>query len=422
MPQPNVDTRKRILLIITGGVAAYKSLELIRRAREQGYKVRAVMTDAASAFITPLTVGAITGERVFTSLLDRAEEHDIGHIRIARDTDVVVVAPATANFMAKSAHGLADDLASTVILATHRPIIFAPAMNPAMWAHPATQRNVRELTDDGVVFVGPDAGEMAETGEAGVGRLATTDAILSAINDATTARSSDSAPVTTGDNALAGRHVLVTAGPTHEPIDPVRYIANRSSGKQGYAIAAAARDAGAHVTLISGPVRLAQPSGMDVINVQSADEMRDAVHAALPADAAIFAAAVADWKVATTASEKLKKTEDAALPTLTLAENTDILASVAKLSEKRPQLVIGFAAETTDVVANASAKRERKGCDWILANDVSAERGVFGGDHNTIHLVTSEGVTDWPKADKSEVAAKLIEHVADWFSEHTDEA
>ncbi|MEL6622155.1 MAG: bifunctional phosphopantothenoylcysteine decarboxylase/phosphopantothenate--cysteine ligase CoaBC [Pseudomonadota bacterium] len=406
---------KCILLIIGGGIAAYKVLEFIRRARDAGFTVRAVMTEAATQFVTPLSVGAITGERVFLNLWDRDDEHDIGHIRLSREADLIVVAPATANLMAHAAHGHANDLATTVLLASDKPILMAPAMNPAMWEHPATARNHTMLDEDGVFFVGPNAGEMAESGEAGVGRMAEPSEILDA---------AQSVLATTGrafvvQRALSGRHVLVTAGPTHEPIDPVRYIANRSSGKQGYAIAAAAAAAGARVTLVSGPTALAVPRGVMRIDVETAAEMAAAVDAALPADVAIFTAAVADWRVAKATSQKIKKAPGEAPPDLALAENPDILKSVAGRKRGRPTLVIGFAAETDDVIAHATAKRARKGCDWIVANDVSPKTGVMGGDFNTAHVITATGVETWPELPKDDVAARLVDRIADWSAENT---
>lgn len=394
---------KRLLLIIGGGIAAYKSLDLIRRLKERGASVRVVMTSAAQHFITPLAAGALSHDRVFTELFDREAEQDVGHIRLSREADLIIVAPATADLMAKMAHGLADDLASAVLLANMRPVLLAPAMNPAMWANPATRRNAAQLAADGVHFVGPNAGAMAERGEDGAGRMAEPLEIAAA-----------AARLLEGDGPLKGRHVLVTSGPTHEPIDPVRYIANRSSGKQGHAIAAAAAEAGARVTLVSGPVNLPDPAGVDVRRVESAREMLTAVEAALPADVAIFAAAVADWRAAREASEKMKK-DGGALPPLALTENPDILATIAQRGEGRPGLVIGFAAETQNVVAYAQAKRARKGCDWIIANDVSAQSGipggVMGGDSNEVHLITEAGVEAWPPASKSEVAARLIARI-----------
>jgi phosphopantothenoylcysteine decarboxylase/phosphopantothenate--cysteine ligase len=393
---------RRILLVIGGGIAAYKSLELIRRLRERGAAVRVVMTTAAQEFITPLSAGAIAGERAHLDLFDARTEFDIGHIRLARDTDVVVVAPATADLMAKMAGGHADDLASTVLLATDKPVLIAPAMNPHMWMHGATKRNFAQLAADGIAVVGPNSGEMAEQGEAGAGRMAEPLEIVAAV--ATLLGRLHAGP-------LAGKHVLVTAGPTHEPIDPVRYIANRSSGKQGYAIARAAAAAGAAVTLVAGPVELPDPPGVKVVKVESARDMLAAAQAALPADAAVFAAAVADWRVAEAGAQKIKKTAGAA-PTLSLVENPDILATIAKRKSQRPRLVIGFAAETEQVIANARAKRERKGCDWIVANDVSPTTGIMGGDRNTVHLVTGDGVESWPDQAKDEVAAHLVARIA----------
>jgi len=392
---------KRILLIIGGGIAAYKSLDLIRRLKERGTAVRVVMTRAAQEFVTPLAAGAIAGERVHTDLFDPRTEFDIGHIRLARDADLIVVAPATADLMAKMAGGHADDLASTVLLATDRPVLIAPAMNPRMWAHPATRRNLAQLAADGIAMVGPNAGEMAERGESGTGRMAEPLEIAAAAETLL-------APVA---GPLTGKHLLITSGPTHEPIDPVRYIANRSSGKQGHAIARAAADAGAEVTLVSGPVNVPDPPGVRVLRVESARDMLAAVEAALPADVAIFAAAVADWRVAQASGQKIKKGA-AGTPTLALTENPDILSSVAHMKQKRPALVIGFAAETERVVEHAKQKLQRKGCDWILANDVSAESGVMGGDLNSIHLVTADGVESWPTQTKDEVAHMLVERIA----------
>jgi phosphopantothenoylcysteine decarboxylase/phosphopantothenate--cysteine ligase len=392
---------QRIVLIIGGGIAAYKSLDLIRRLRERGAAVRCVLTAAAQHFITPLAASALTGEPVFTDLFDPKSELDVGHIRLARDCDLIVVAPATADLMAKMAGGHADDLATAVLLATNRPVLLAPAMNPRMWAHPATRRNLAQLAADGVATVGPNAGEMAERGEAGAGRMAEPLEIAAAAE----------AMLAPAPGPLTGKRVLVTSGPTHEPIDPVRYIANRSSGKQGHAIARAAAEAGAAVTLVSGPVNLAAPPGVDVVHAESARDMLAAVERALPADIAIFAAAVADWRVAQASGQKLKK-EAGGVPTLAFTENPDILATVAHLKAKRPALVIGFAAETEHVVEHAKAKLKRKGCDWILANDVSAESGVMGGDLNRIHLVTADGVEDWPTQSKDEVARMLVTRVS----------
>jgi phosphopantothenoylcysteine decarboxylase/phosphopantothenate--cysteine ligase len=390
-----------ILLIIGGGIAAYKSLDLIRRLRERGLEVRVVMTAAAQKFITPLSVGAIAGEHPFTDLFDARSEFDVGHIRLARDPSLVVVAPATADLMAKMANGLADDLASAVLLATDKTIVLAPAMNPLMWSNKATRRNLAQLAADQVVLVGPNAGEMAESGEAGVGRMAEPLEIVAAVQAHLAGRS----------RMLTGVRMLVTSGPTHEPIDPVRYIANRSSGKQGHAIAEAAASAGAAVTLVSGPVNVADPRGVNIVKVESARDMLAAVEAALPADVAVFAAAVADWRTATNSREKIKKSGKLA-PELSLVENPDILSTVAHLRTNRPRLVIGFAAETEHVVEHAKQKLARKACDWILANDVSPETGIMGGDSNTIHLVTKDNVEHWPPQSKNEVASALIQRIA----------
>jgi phosphopantothenoylcysteine decarboxylase/phosphopantothenate--cysteine ligase len=394
----------RILLIIGGGIAAYKSLDLIRRLRERGAEVRVVMTHAAQEFITPLSAGAIAGGHVYVDLFDWRTEFDIGHIRLARDTDLVVVAPATADLMAKMAAGHADDIASTVLLATDKPVLVAPAMNPHMWSHAATRRNLAQLIADGVTVVGPNAGEMAEQGEAGIGRMAEPPEIVATVKSRLVARHQTA-------GSLSGRRVLVTAGPTHEPIDPVRYIANRSSGKQGFAIARAAAAAGADVTLVAGPVSLPDPPAVTVIRVESACEMLAEVERALPADVAVFAAAVADWRVAEPVAQKLKKGAGGT-PKLDLVENPDILATVAHGKSKRPLLVVGFAAETEHVIRNARAKLDRKGCDWIVANDVSPATGIMGGDRNSVHLVTRDGVESWPSEDKQTVADKLIARIA----------
>jgi len=393
----------RILLVIGGGIAAYKSLELIRRLRERGAAIRVVMTKAAQAFVTPLSVGAVAGGRAFTELFDTASEFDVGHIRLARDCDLIIVAPATADLMAKMAHGLADDLASAVLLATDKPVLIAPAMNPHMWAHPATTRNLARLRGDGVVQIGPNAGGMAEAGETGLGRMAEPLEIVDAVETLLSHSGKD--------RPLAGKRIIVTSGPTREPIDPVRYIANRSSGKQGHAIARAAAEAGAHVTLVSGPVALPDPAGVTIIKVETARDMLSAVEQALPADVAVFAAAVADWRVAEAGAQKIKK-GGSGTPQLALVENPDILATVAHARAKRPKLVIGFAAETEKVVEHAKVKLARKGCDWILANDVSAGSGVMGGDNNRIHLVTEDGVETWPSQSKGEVARTLVARIA----------
>ena len=394
---------RRILLIIGGGIAAYKALVLIRRLKERGAKVRCILTKAGCEFVTPLSVSAIAGERAFTDLFDLQSEFDVGHIRLARESDLVVVAPATADLIAKMAGGHADDLASTVLMATDKPVLIAPAMNPRMWSHQATQRNIRQLEADRVRLVGPNEGEMAESGEAGIGRMAEALEIVAAIEGLF-------AKPSVG-KLLSGRHVLVTSGPTHEPIDPVRYIANRSSGKQGHAIASAAAAAGAQVTLVSGPVHIANPAGVRIINVATARDMLAAVEGALPADAAVFAAAVADWRVAEAGQEKIKKSKSGA-PALSLVENPDILATIARRNSQRPKLVIGFAAETENVIDHAKAKLKRKGCDWIVANDVSPQTGIMGGDRNTVHLVTASGVESWPPQGKDEVARMLIARVA----------
>jgi phosphopantothenoylcysteine decarboxylase / phosphopantothenate---cysteine ligase len=411
-----------VLLIIGGGIAAYKCLDLIRRLRERGLAVRAVMSRAAQQFITPLAVGALTGDRVFTELFDLDDERDIGHIRLAREAALIVVAPATADLLAKMAGGHADDLASCVLMATDKPVLVAPAMNPRMWLNPATRRNVALLEADGMHFVGPNVGEMAERGEAGLGRLAEVPELLAAI-ERLLVEAAPAPPRQGGEWArrlpLTGRRVLVTAGPTREPIDPVRYIANRSSGKQGVAIAAEACALGAEVTLVLGPANIPHPPGVKVQPVETAREMLAAAQQALPADIAVFAAAVADWRVASQANEKIKK-GGKALPRLELVENPDILKMVAgERPGIRPSLVIGFAAETQNVLDYAREKRRAKGADWIVANDVSPQRGVMGGDRNTVHLVTAEGVESWPELDKSEVARRLMQRAAERLDEIT---
>jgi phosphopantothenoylcysteine decarboxylase/phosphopantothenate--cysteine ligase len=399
--------RHRMLLIIGGGIAAYKCLELIRRARERDISVRVIMTEAAQQFVTQLSVSALTNDRVFTDLFDLDDEREIGHIRLARQPDLVLVAPATADLMAKMAGGHADDLASAVLLATDKPVLLAPAMNPVMWVNPATVRNVETLKRDRIAFIGPAAGEMAESGEAGIGRMAEPHDILAAVEEKLA-----SAGAAT-ERPLDGIRVIITAGPTHEPIDPVRYIANRSSGRQGYEIAAAAARLGASVTLVSGPTNMPPPDGVDTIAVESARDMLAAVEASLPADVAIFTAAVADWRVAAAGNKKLKK-KAGGPPDLELVENPDILQTVSKLSrKKRPRLVIGFAAETENVVDHAVAKRERKGCDWIVANDVSPESGVMGGLDNTVHLIRgADDIDDWPPMTKQDVADRLVREAA----------
>ena len=401
------EAARQILLIISGGIAAYKSLDLIRRLRERGYAVRVVMTKAAQEFVTPLSVGAVAGERAFTDLFDPASEFDVGHIRLARDNDLIVVAPATADIMAKMANGHADDLATAVLLATDKRVLIAPAMNSRMWSNKGTQRNLKTLLADGVLTVGPNAGEMAESGEAGLGRMAEPLEIVAAIERIFGDR--DAAPA--ADKPLAGKRIVITSGPTHEPIDPVRYIANRSSGRQGHAIARAAAAAGASVTLVSGPVTLPDPPGVKTVHVETARGMLAAVLAALPADVGIFAAAVADWRTGEEIIQKLKK-DASGPPRLELVENPDILATISKLKAKRPPLVIGFAAETETVIEHAKAKLRRKGCDWIVANDVSAEGGAMGGDTNAVHLITAEGVESWPKQSKDDVAKQLVARIA----------
>jgi phosphopantothenoylcysteine decarboxylase / phosphopantothenate---cysteine ligase len=407
-------TEARVTLIIGGGIAAYKALDLIRRLKERRMRVRCVLTKAATQFVTTLAASALSGERAYTDLFDPDSEFDAGHIRLARDCNLIVVAPATADLMSKMAHGAADDLATAILLAAGRPILLAPAMNPMMWSNAATRRNAAQLQRDGIAFIGPNAGEMAESGEAGIGRMAEPNEIA----DAAERLLHPAEP-----RPLSGKRVLITAGPTHEPIDPVRYIANRSSGKQGFAIAAAAEAAGAEVVLISGPVELDDPRGVQVAHVESARDMLKNVEAALPVDIAIFAAAVADWRVANEGEQKLKKTAGAATPQLELVENPDILATISKLKDKRPPLVIGFAAETEHLIDNAKAKLKRKGCDWIVANDVSAASGVMGGDRNTVHLLTRDGgdiaVDSWPVMTKEQVATELVAKVANRFGGNT---
>ncbi|MFG6518760.1 bifunctional phosphopantothenoylcysteine decarboxylase/phosphopantothenate--cysteine ligase CoaBC [Sulfitobacter sp. 1A13496] len=389
---------KHILLIIGGGIAAYKSLDLIRRLRERGAKVMPVLTRAGEEFVTPLSVSALTGVKVFRDLFDLGDEAEMGHIQLSRAADLLVVAPATADLMAKMAQGAANDLASTLLLATDTPVLLAPAMNVRMWQHPATQRNIATLRGDGIAMVGPNDGDMA-CGEYGPGRMAEPLEIVAAVE------------ARLGQGPLAGKRILVTSGPTHEPIDPVRYIANRSSGAQGTAIARALADLGAKVVFVTGPAEVAPPEGVEVVPVQTAQEMMQAVEAALPADAAVFAAAVADWHVQGAGDRKLKKSKDG-LPSLSFAENPDILKTVSQRGEGRPPLVVGFAAETDDVLAHATAKRVRKGCDWIVANDVSPATGIMGGRENAVTLITDAGAEDWPRMGKDAVAARLAERIA----------
>jgi phosphopantothenoylcysteine decarboxylase / phosphopantothenate---cysteine ligase len=397
---------KRILLIVGGGIAAYKSLELVRRLKERAAVVRAILTKGGAEFVTPLSLSVLTEEKAFTDLFDLKDEAEIGHIRLSREADLVVVAPATADLLAKMAHGLADDLATAVLLATDKPVLAAPAMNVRMWQHKATRRNMATLRSDGVVFVGPDEGEMA-CGEYGPGRMAEPEAMVEAIASLLDAKAV---------GPLTGRRVLITSGPTQEPIDPVRYIANRSSGKQGHALAKAAAALNAEVTLVSGPVALPDPDGVTVVKVETAQDMLAATLGALPVDIAICAAAVADWRAAEEAPEKLKKHGDEAETALKLARNPDILAAIAKPGPKRPRLVIGFAAETENLIDNATAKRQTKGADWIVANDVSAGTGVMGTDRTQVHLVTPAGVEDWPSLSKDETAARLLARAAETIS------
>jgi phosphopantothenoylcysteine decarboxylase/phosphopantothenate--cysteine ligase len=391
---------KKILLIIGGGIAAYKSLDLIRRLRDAGATVTPVLTRAAEEFVTPLSTSALAAQKVYRDLFDLTDEAEMGHIELSRAADLVVVAPATADLMAKMANGMANDLASTLLMATDKPVLIAPAMNVRMWQHPATQRNLAVLQRDGILVVGPDDGNMA-CGEFGPGRMSEVPDIIGAA----------SAALARGP--LAGKHIIVTSGPTHEPIDPVRYIANRSSGAQGTALAVALRDLGANVSFVTGPATVPRPNGVKIIEVQTAAQMHTAVRDALPADAAVFVAAVADWHVLNATDAKIKKSADGALPSLSFAENPDILATVSQLSTGRPPLVVGFAAETSDVVDNAKGKLVRKGCDWIVANDVSPETGIMGGTENKIHLVTANGVEDWPRLTKVETARRLAVRIAD---------
>jgi phosphopantothenoylcysteine decarboxylase/phosphopantothenate--cysteine ligase len=395
-------TNKHILLIISGGIAAYKSLDLIRRLRERGAKVTPIMTAASQEFVTPLAVGALSASHVFTDLFSRQDEQDVGHIRLARGCDLIVVAPATADLMAKMSHGLVDDLASAVLLATDKPVLIAPAMNPKMWEAKPTQRNVTQLKSDGLAFIGPMRGEMAESGESGLGRMAEPLEIVAAVE----------ALLSDAPKPLAGKKIVITSGPTHEPIDPVRYIANRSSGKQGHAIAGALAKLGADVTLVSGPVTIADPSGVNVIHVERAEEMRDAVLGSLPADAAVMVAAVADWRVSGASNQKIKKQPGDAPPSLSLTENPDILKTIGHHAQ-RPRLLIGFAAETQNIEENGKAKLNRKGADIIVANDVSPESGVMGGDLNRVKLISHDGTVTWDEMSKQAVAEKLAALIAE---------
>ena len=390
---------KRILLIIGGGIAAYKSLDLIRRLRERGAIVTPVMTKAAGQFVTPLSVAALAGEKLYQNLFDLTDEADMGHIELSRSADLLLVAPATADLMAKMAHGHANDLASTVLLATDTPVIVAPAMNVRMWQHPATQRNIASLQADGIDFVGPDDGDMA-CGEYGPGRMSEPLAIVAAV----------SAKLAVGP--LLGKRIVLTSGPTHEPIDPVRYIANRSSGRQGSALAVALAALGAEVVFVTGPAQMASPDGVQVVPVETAQQMLEAVEAALPADAVVCAAAVADWRITKPAEHKMKK-QKGAMPQLAFTENPDILARVSQRSKDRPQLVVGFAAETDNLLENATAKRQRKACDWIVANDVSSATGIMGGEENAVTLITDAEVETWPREPKTQVATRLAQRMAE---------
>ena len=402
---------KRILLIIGGGIAAYKSLELVRHLKERGASVRAILTKGGAEFVTPLSLSVLTEEKAFTDLFDLKDEAEIGHIRLSREADLIVVAPATADLLAKMAQGLAGDLATAVLLATDKQVLAAPAMNVRMWQHPATRRNMATLRNDGITFVGPDEGEMA-CGEFGPGRMAEPDDIVEAIEnllaDAPAKRAGG-----TGSKSLSGRHVLITSGPTQEPIDPVRYIANRSSGKQGHALARAAQALGATVTLVSGPVTLPDPEGVRVVKVETANEMLAAVLQALPADIAICAAAVADWRAADEATHKLKKSGQVTEAELKLTINPDILATISKPGPRRPRLVVGFAAETENLTENATAKRRAKGADWIVANDVWPGTGAMGGDKTQVHIITGGGVENWPPMTKDEMAQRLLAQIAE---------
>ncbi|KAA9010455.1 bifunctional phosphopantothenoylcysteine decarboxylase/phosphopantothenate--cysteine ligase CoaBC [Histidinibacterium aquaticum] len=389
---------KHILLVIGGGIAVYKSLELIRRLRDRGAEVTPVLTRAGAEFVTPLSVSALAGRKVFSDLWDLTDEAEMGHIELSRAADLVVVAPATADLMAKMAGGHADDLASTLLMATDKRVLIAPAMNVRMWEHPATRRNAERLAGDGILTVGPNEGNMA-CGEYGPGRMAEPMEILGAIESAF------------GTGPLSDRRIVVTSGPTHEPIDPVRYIANRSSGAQGAAIARALADLGAEVVFVTGPAEVSPPAGVEVVRVDTAEQMRNAVHEALPADAGIFCAAVADWRVTNASGQKVKKSPDG-LPRLEFAENPDILAEISGLGSDRPSLVVGFAAETENVLENATAKRRRKGCDWLVANDVSAGTGIMGGTENKVTLITEDGPEDWPRMGKDAVARRLADRIA----------
>lgn len=395
---------KRVLLIVSGGIAAIKIPETIRRIRERGGEVRCVLTRGGEQFVTPLSLAALSEDKVYSDIFSLTDENEMGHIELSRDADVLMVAPASADIMAKMAAGLADDLATTVLLATDKPVICAPAMNVRMWEHAATQANMATLRDRGVIMVGPTEGDMA-CGEYGMGRMAEPADLVQALTDF----------FSEAPGPLSGRHAVVTSGPTHEPIDPVRYIANRSSGKQGHAIAAALTALGCKTTLVTGPTQLADPAGCDVIHIESARDMLTAVEGALPADIAVCAAAVADWRTADEQAQKIKKQAGGEPPALAMIENPDILATIANAGNKRPALVVGFAAETENVIENANAKRDRKGCDWIVANDVSPRTGTFAGDDNTVHLITADGGEAWPRMSKTDVAKQLAARIAGHF-------
>ncbi len=395
---------KRVLLIVSGGIAAIKIPETIRRIRERGGEVRCVLTRGGEQFVTPLSLAALSEDKVYSDIFSLTDENEMGHIELSRDADVLMVAPASADIMAKMAAGLADDLATTVLLATDKPVICAPAMNVRMWEHAATQANVATLRDRGVIMVGPTEGDMA-CGEYGMGRMAEPADLVQALADF----------FSEAPGPLSGRHAVVTSGPTHEPIDPVRYIANRSSGKQGHAIAAALTSLGCRTTLVTGPTQLADPAGCDVIHIESARDMLTAVEGALPADIAVCAAAVADWRTADEQAQKIKKQAGGEPPALAMIENPDILATIANAGNKRPALVVGFAAETENVIENANAKRDRKGCDWVVANDVSPRTGTFAGDDNTVHLITADGGEAWPRMSKTDVAKQLAARIAGHF-------
>ena len=392
---------KKILLIVSGGIAAYKCPDLVRRLRQRGARVRCVLTNGGAEFVTPLALGAVSEDKVYQDLFSLTDEDEMGHIRLSREADLVLVAPATANILAKMAHGIADDLASTALMASDKPILCAPAMNVRMWENPATLENLATLAKRGVGFIGPEEGDMA-CGEWGLGRMSEPDQIADAVEE-----------FFRQELPLNGIRSLVTSGPTLEAIDPVRYLANRSSGKQGYAIAAALSRLGAATTLVSGPSHQPDPVGVKMVKVETAVQMLDACESTLPVDVAILAAAVSDWRVETAEISKIKKGSDKKPPALTLVENPDILAILSAVGNARPRLVIGFAAETDDVIANATQKRAKKGCDWIVANDVKPETGTFGGDANTVHLITEDGVEDWPTQSKAAVAERLAERVVE---------